>query len=260
MLRPYAPILAFFIGLVLLCDAAVFTVHVLNDHTTAISGTPVRTTTRQQSDVKVVPSAGQAFVTGTIDKVAVDGAQVPPLATPLTLTAVERGVGKVAIEKAIVAGQRVTITWDGGTPLPISGDGGLDVGTVHVEADGSSLVYSVGGTNRVFVPGTYSLGTTVAVGTGSGLANSRDGVRFTADKDTVLAPRGDVVVRRDAQKIDLLGPGKVAITGKLKVQFPDGTKAASSVSLAEGPYRITLDTPGSGVTVDAILQGQVDAR
>jgi hypothetical protein len=256
--RPFTPLLAFVIALVLLCDLAVVVVHALDANTTLVTGGRGQASRTESTEVEVVPGPGQAFVTGTIDKLAVDGAQVPPLPTPLTITAVERGRGKLAIEKALVGGRRVTITWDGGTPLPVSGNGGIDLGTTHVDADGESLVYSLGGAPRTFVPGTYTLGSTVAVGTGAGLAAPRDGVQFTADKDTVLAPTGDVVVRLAAQKVDLVGPGKLQVTGELKVRFPDRRQDASTVTFGAGPYRVSLDPGNGGVTIDAILQGSVD--
>jgi hypothetical protein len=253
--RAYAPIVVFFAALVLLCDLAVVTVHVLNDHTALITGR-VHSASVGSAQTHVVPSAGQVFVTGTIDHLSADNAQIPVLKSPLTITAVERGVGHLTIDKALVGGKRVAITWDGGTPLPVSGDGGLDVGAIHADVDGSGITFALDGAARTFEPGTYSLGTSVAVGS-AGIATPQDGVKFTADDQTALTSKNNVVVHLDPQKYDLLGPGKVTVTGNLKVQNPDKTETAHSVTLDDGPYRVTVQ-PGSGaMTVDAILQGQV---
>lgn len=255
MQRASAPILAFFAALALLCDVAVVTVHVLNDHTTLITGR-VHSTTVGSTQTQVVPAAGQVFVTGTVDHVSADNAQVDPLKSPLTITAVERGVGHLTIDKALVGGKRVAITWDGGTPLPVSGDGGLDVGAIHVDVDGSGITFSLDGAPRTFEAGTYSLGTSVAVGS-AGIATPQDGVKFTADDQTALTSKNNVVVHVDPQKTDLLGPGKVMVTGNLMVQYPDKTTSAHSVALDDGPYRVTVEPGGGGVKIDAILQGQV---
>lgn len=249
-------VLTFLIGLVLLCDLAVIGVHVLDDHTTLISKRPLRTPD-PSTPVRLVPGPGQAFVTGDVDHVAADNAQIQPVTSPFTISAVERGVGRLTIDKALMGDRRVTISWDGGTPLPISGGGGLDVGVTHVEVDDKGPVYSLDGAGRTFLPGTYSLGATVAVGTG-GLATPRDGVQFTADQQTVLSSRGNVVIRVDPQKVDLLGPGKLNMTGKLQVQLPNKKANASTVTFGEGPYRVTVDPAGGTLKVDAVLQGTVD--
>jgi len=254
--RRLAPIVGFFAVLVLLCDIAVVVVHVLNDNTTLIAGKP-RVTRTETTDVQVVPAAGQAFVTGALDTLAADNAQIEPLPTPLTIRG-ERGVSRVTIEKALMGGKRVTINWDGGTPMPLGGQGGIDFGTTHVEVGGDGIVYSLDGAPRTFVAGTYSIGTSVAVGT-SGVATPRDGVSFTADAQTVLTSKGNPTVKVDLHKIDLLGPGKLKASGKLKVQYPDKSVNATTISFGEGPYRVTVDPSGAGVKVDAILQGPVDA-
>lgn len=257
MPRSLTPIVGFFVALVLACDLAVVTVHVLDDKTSLIAGKP-RVTHTETTDVQVVPAAGQAFLSGNIEVLAADNAQIEPLATPLTIRG-ERGVSRVTIDKALMGGKRVTINWDGGTPMPISssGAGGLDFGTTHVEVTGDGIVYSLDGAPRTFVAGTYSIGTSVAVGT-SGVATPRDGVSFTADAQTVLISKGNPTVRIDLKKLDLLGPGKLQARGKLKVQFPDRSVNAGTVTFGEGPYRVTVEPAGSSLTIDAILQGNVD--
>lgn len=256
MPRRLAPITGFFAALVLVCDLAVVTVHYLDDHTSLIAGT--RVTTRTDTTEEVVPAAGQAFVTGTLDRLAADNAQIEPLATPLTIRG-ERGVSRVTIEKALVTGKRVTINWDGGTPMPLSGGTGLDLATTHVEVSGDGIVYTLDGAPRSFIAGTYTIATSVGVGA-SGIATPQDRVTFIADAQTQLISRGNPTVRTDLRRIDLLGPGKLQAIGKLKAQFPDRTVNTTTVTFGEGPYRVTVEPEGSGIKIDAILQGQVDAK
>lgn len=254
--RRLAPIAGFLAALVLVCDLAVVGVHYLNDHTTLVAGKP-KTVQTETTEVAVVPAAGQAFVTGTLDRLAADNAQVEPLATPLTITG-ERGVANITIDKALVGGKRVTINWNGGTPMPISGGGALDLGATHVEVSGDGIVYSLDGAARTFAAGTYSIGTSVGVGA-TGIATPQDRVTFTADAQTVLTSKGNPVIKTDVGKVDLLGPGKLRASGKLKVQYPDRSVSSSLVTFGDGPYRVTVDTEGSAVKLDAILQGPVDA-
>ena len=258
--RSLAPVAGFLAALVLVCDLAVVSVHYLNDHTTLIAG-KVRTVHTQTTEVKVVPAAGQAFVTGTLDRLAADNAQIEPLPTPLTITG-ERGVANITIEKALVGGKRVTINWNGGTPMPISaasgGGGALELGATHVEVSSDGIVYSIDGAPRTFAAGSYSIGTSVGVGA-SGIATPQDRVTFTADAQTVLTSKGNQVIKADVGKVNLLGPGKLRASGKFKVQFPDRTVSSSLVTFGDGPYRVTIDTEGSAIKLDAILQGQVDA-
>ena len=251
--------LGFLIGLVLLSDLAVVGVHVLNDHTSLITakGASSRSSSAG-SGTNVVPGQGQAFVSGELDHAAADGAQVQPVPSPFTVTALERGQGRVSIEKALMGDRRVTITWDSGTPLPVSGAGGLDLGATHVEVSKDGPVLFLDGAPRTFLPGSYTLGTTVAVGTG-GLATPRDGVEFTADQQTTLQSKGNVVIHLDPQKLVLQGPGKLMMNGRFKVQYPKKTVNASTINFAEAPYRVSVDPTDSGVHVEAILQGPVDA-
>ncbi|MFP5317444.1 MAG: hypothetical protein ACLGI2_04020 [Acidimicrobiia bacterium] len=255
MQRGFAVGTAFGIILVLVCDLAVLGVHFLDANTSLVAGRPGE---GAPAEPTVVPRPGQAFVRGTVERLSADGAQVR-LNVPFTLTPVERGAGRAVIENAMVNGQRVTISWDGGTPLPISGEGGLDLGATHVEVDASGPAYSVDGAARQFLAGTYSLGTAVAVGTG-GLATPREGVRFTADSRTVLVSQGNVVVKLAPQRLQLSGPGKLGMSGDLEVQYPERTREAKSVNFGEGPFEVTVEPASRGLRVEAVLQGDVQTR
>lgn len=206
----------------------------------------------------MVPGKGQAFVTGEVTRLVGDDAQVAePLNAPFTLTALQRGAGSATIDKALVGGKRTTISWGSGTPLPITGTGGLDLGPVHVEVDAKGVALRIDGT-WAFRPGTYRAGASVAVGTG-GLAASREAVEFTADNQTVLSVRGGVVVRRDARRVELKGPGKLTISGRLQVQTPDSKRPAGAVTFGPGPFTVTLVPAAGRLTIDSVLQGTFTA-
>ena len=208
----------------------------------------------------IVPGPGQVFVTGDISRlVAEDAVLGAPLNSPFTLSAAERGTGSATIDKALVGGRRTTISWGTGTPLPITGSGGLELGPVRVEVDARGAVaLNLDGAARPFRPGTYRAGASVAVGTG-GIAAPRDGVEFTADAQTVLTTRGGVLIRRDPTRVELEGPGKVSVAGRLTVQTPESSRPAATVTFGPGPFEITVVPLGNRVTIQSVLQGQFTA-
>jgi len=208
----------------------------------------------------LVPGDGQEFVTGDVATFMADDAEAgQPLASPFTLEAAERGEGSATIDNALVDGRRTTISWSSGTPLPITGGGGLELGPVHVEVDPGGVTWGLDGGTRNFVPGTYRAGAAVAVGT-AGIASTRDSVSFEADSQTVLNARGGVVVKVDPQSLKLTGPGKISVSGTLKVQDPDETREAGAVTFGPGPFEVDLTPGGStGVTLRSVLQGRVTA-
>jgi hypothetical protein len=205
----------------------------------------------------LVPGPGQAFVSGVVRRFSADDAQISgPLATPFTISALERGAGNATIENALVDGKRSTISWATGTPLPISGAGGLDVGAIHVDVDGAGSTWLLDGAARNFVPGSYRAEAPVAVGS-LGIATPRDSVAFVADERTVITTRGGVVVHVAPERVQVEGPGNVKITGQLKVETPDAKRAAASVSFNAGPFTATLTPAGNGVRVESVLQGPI---
>jgi hypothetical protein len=256
-LRPVHRALAYLIGLILLCDLAVIGIHVLDANTSLVTGRAG--SGRGEEGEGVAPAPGQVFLTGEVERLVADNAQSDALSTPLTITAVERGTGRLTIEKALVGGRRVDISWDGGTPLPVTGDGRLDLGAAHVEVDAEAVVWSIDGAPRTFAPGAYRLGGPVAVGGAGGLATSREGVEFSADQQTLVASRGKVVVREAARRLVLMGPGKLTVTGELRLRYPERRASARSVTFGEGPFRVTLEPRDGKVRVDAVLQGAVEA-
>ncbi|HEX2193167.1 MAG TPA: hypothetical protein VHH09_08230 [Acidimicrobiales bacterium] len=208
----------------------------------------------------VVPGPGQTFVTGAIERFQAEDAVAPtPLGTPFTLSALERGAGGATIENALVGGRRSTISWGTGTPLPISGGGGLDLGPVAVEVDAGGVTWRLDGAARTFVPGAYRAGAPVAVGS-AGLAAPREAVDFQAGPDTVFSSHGGVVARLDRRPVQLEGPGKISVSGRLEVRTAKGVRAATTVNFGPGPFTATLSPTASGYTIESVLQGPVNVK
>jgi len=208
---------------------------------------------------RVVPAAGQSFVTGEIDFFFADDAQTTPIPTPFTLTALDQGTGKGTIENALIDGKRTTIFWGGGTDLPIEGDAnsGVDVAGAVVEVDPTGLTWTISGGRRL-LPGVYDVGAPVAVGS-AGLAASRDAVTFTADERTVLNTTAGVVITLDPQRLEVNGPGRVSARGKLTVTDAAGSRTASAIDFDSGPYRVVVTSQGAKLVLDATLQGKLTA-
>jgi hypothetical protein len=207
---------------------------------------------------RIVPAAGQSFVTGEIDFLSADDTQTAPIPVPFTLTSVDRGTGKGTIENALVDGKRTTIFWGGGTPLPLSGEGGgVDVTGAVVEVAPGALTWTISG-GRKLLPGSYFAGAPVAVGA-TGLAASRDSVSFTADDRTVLNTSGGVAIELEAHRLEVTGPGRVSAKGKLTVTDTSGSRSASAIDFAAGPYKVIVTLQGSKLVLDATLQGTLTA-
>lgn len=246
-------------ALVLASGAVVGGVRLAADHTTALDrfkgGGAATAAPRPTTPPGPVPGAGQAFVTGTVDRLSAEGAQDAPVVTPFTISVRERGAGRATIENALVDGKRTSIAWAGGTPLPISGAGGsIDLEGSRVDVDGTGATWRVDGAPRSLKPGRYRAGASVAVGVG-GLATPRDSVEFTADAMTQVASTGGVVVKVPPAKLQFTGPGKVAAVGQLQVRDARSTTPAGSIQFGDGPYEVSLTPVAGRFEVDAVLQG-----
>ncbi len=246
---------AYVVALVVSVLAAFFGIQFLAGNSSAFDrfkgGTPATTTT---VDLGPAPAPGQVFLKGTVERLSVERAQAGPIAAPFTLLAVERGVGKATIENALVDGKRTTIAWGGGTPLPITGDGGsIDLNGTKVEVDPTGSTWTVDGA-RSLKPGAYRAGASVAVGIG-GLATPRDAVAFTADSRTIVNAQSGVVVKVAPARQELNGPGRVVGTGQFQVRDPTSRTPAARFQFGEGPYTITLNPANGRLEIDAVLQG-----
>ena len=247
--------LAYCVALVVSVTAVFVGVTVVAANTTAFDrfkgGTPTTTTT---VDLGPAPAPGQVFVKGTVDRLTAERAQAPAIATPFTLTAVERGVGKVTIENALVDGKRTTIAWDGGTPLPITGTGGsIDLNGSKVDVDATGSVWAVDGA-RPLKPGAYRAGASVAVGEG-GLARPRDAVAFTADSRTIINGKGGVTLKVAPARLELTGPGKVVGAGQFQIRDQKTRTPAARFQFGEGPYTVVVNPVEGRLEIDAVLQG-----
>jgi len=240
--------------LVATCVTAVIGVRLMSNHTSVLDK-------YRQEEVapppEIFPAPGQAFVTGTVQHLSAVADQVPDMKAPFTLTAVVRGTGRATIDNAIVAGKRVTISWPGGTPLPINGTGGLLFGAgVRVDAEPTTITWTVDGAPRSFVPGSYRAAAPVAVGS-QGIATPRDSAEFTADAQTVLQSSGGVVVKTPTEKITLRGPGRIVADGKLRVRYPATVRQAGKFEFGEGKFEVNLSRSGAALAIDAVLEGPI---
>jgi hypothetical protein len=212
------------------------------------------------TETVIVPAAGQTLVSGTLQSFSADGAVVDLIHTPFTINSVERGAQRNAtVEGAVINGARKTIYWYAGQPLPVSGGTGLDLGPAHVDADAHGVTWSITGTSG-FKPGHYRFGSSVAVGS-AGLATPQDnGVDFNADDHTVLTATNGVVIHFDSPTLKVDGPGTLRLAGALTLRTASGSRVATSLSMASGPFEVTLTPSGGGVTVNATLQGPVTPK
>lgn len=208
---------------------------------------------------ELLPAPGQAFVTGTVQHLSAVADEVPDMKAPFTLISVVRGTGTATIDNALVAGKRVTISWPGGTPLPITavGTGGIILGAgIRVDADPAALTWTVDGGPRTFIPGAYRAGAPVAVAA-QGIAKPLGFVDFVADAQTVLQSNGGVVIKTPPDQVVLKGPGRIVAEGKLRLRYPASVHQAAKFEFGEGKYEVKLVHSGSALAIDAVLEGPI---
>lgn len=249
--------LAWASAVVLACDLAVVAVRLAQpgaQNRVAEGAGPSAVATRTPG-----PAAGQARVSGRAVSVAVDAEQAGTIPSPLTVEA-PRGAGGAEITDALVAGRRVTITWDAGRPLDLAGDAGtgLDPGPVHLEIEGGVLTVALDGQTRSLLPGTYRTTAPVAYGS-AGLAVPSDGLTFVADGRTAITTRGGAVVRLAPRPLDLAGPGRLSARGEFVITTPAGTRWAETLVFGPGPFLARLRPASGGLNLEATLQGPVAA-
>ena len=195
------------------------------------------------------PAEGQVLVTGTITSAHFEGAIPGQLNTPITVTTAERGAGGATITPVLVNGTSTSIEWlPSGAPLPLESDAGnlaLDPVTVDVTDAITMLLDGVHG----FAPGTYKIGTSVAVG-----STPRDSVTFIATDQSTISFRGTASTTVDS--LSTWGSGNLTLHGALTVAHPDRTTTSTSViSLHNGAYRIDVTPVEGGFSVTALLIG-----
>jgi hypothetical protein len=208
---------------------------------------PKVTTTVEE--VHVLPP-GQAIVRGTLTSLHGTDVLGPTLPLPLVLQ-----TGRATIRGALTGDGRATLAWDGGRPLRLEGEGGVDLGptTVDVDARGRA-VWPLVGVHRL-VRGRYVLIGSVALGTG-GLARPRDQVDFLTDGATTLEAASGMTVPTAAGTLHLDGPGSVVLDGAFTVETRAGRRAASHLEFGPGPLTIDLTPqPDGTLALRATLQG-----
>lgn len=197
----------------------------------------------------------QAEVTGTISHVQAEGATLGTVPTPLTVTASERGSGNSAtINGAQVNGEDAAIEWDAGTPFPLTASvGGIVLAGVLVHVDAGTVTVQLGGGTFPLLPGSYHLASPAAVST-NGLASPVTNVDFTAGPSTTVTFTGSETTTMGLP-LHLTGPGKVTLDGTFTVRTAQGSRPATHVELAGGPYDVKLAPGAGGPQVTAIVQG-----
>ena len=196
----------------------------------------------------------QVRVTGSVTAAQINGLALETLATPFTVTPTDRGVGGATFTPVEVDGRSTSIDWQAGQPLPLSGDGGsLKLGAVACNVAGGAITLVLDGVHGV-APGTYSIKTSVAVG-----SQPRDSVTFTASDTTTVEFRSGSTTPLATPELDGSGTGSLRLDGTLTIERADQKKTPSqTISLDNGIYQIKLTPTGNGdFTVSALLQGAI---
>ena len=207
----------------------------------------------------LVPAATQVIVTGTITALHVEkGRTKVPM--PLTINTANRGEGAGAtIAQVTVDDQPTDIEWDAGTPLNLDGPGGAIVtAACTIDVDPTNTTIDFGLDAHGFAPGTYTVSSPVAIGTGS-LAKPADQATFVDTDTGSIVFRGDASAQFPTISLDVAGSdGKVDIKGDLDVLRPDGSQTKySAVSLPMGKFTISVLPAGGKLNIHAVLEGDV---
>jgi len=207
----------------------------------------------EEGDTVVVPPAGQAEISGTVEAGTAEHAVAPVLPLPLHASA-QPGQAGITIERAIVDGEAATIVWDGGRPFTLGGDGGIDLGATRVDIGRDGVNWPLDGEPRGLTPGTYTVEAPVAVGR-AGLASPMDRVTFTAGEGTTIVTTGGIAVRTAPSPLRLEGPGSITLRGALTIRTADGTRDSAIVRFGPGPFVVDLVPVAGGWRVDGTVKG-----
>ena len=218
------------------------------------------TTTSTTEGITVVPAAGQTLVRGRLTSVTGDGITPPALRLPLSLDEQNRGETQATFRAVLVEGRRTNVYWNGGRPLPLSGTGGIDLfasGGTHATLDGGGFTWSLDGFVRQLLPGTYTTGFTVGVGSG-GLPTPHDEpITFTADARSTLVTRGGAIIHQAQAALKITGPGQLVLTGAFVLRTATGTRTAKTITFGPGPFVLDLTPVAGGYQLSGTLQGPV---
>lgn len=215
-------------------------------------------TTQSQGEVL---AADQSDVTGLLTKlVGTKVSDVPRLPLPLTLTVARGGGTKAEFAGGSVGGKNATVAWDGGRPLPISGQGSIDLnGPVNVELNPDGASWALDGDSRLLTPGTYNLGAAVAViPLNSVLGAPRERVKIDIPQGAAasLKTNGDVRTVTKAAPLVLKGPGQLVLQGTFEVRTREGVRTAQKITFGPGAFELDVVPEAGGYRINrAFLQG-----
>lgn len=207
-----------------------------------------------------VLAADQSMVSGTATRVVGTKIDAPALPVPLTLTVVRGGGTKAEFSGGALGGKNVTLTWDGGRPLPLTGRGSIDLnGPIDVEVTPRGATYALDGQSRLLTPGSYAFGATVAViPTNGTLGLPKDDARLEvpAGAAASVLTKGDVRVAVAAGPLQLRGPGRLVLEGAFEVTTRSGVRQATKITFGPGAFELNLAPQGGGYRIErALLQG-----
>lgn len=198
-------------------------------------------------------------IRGTLESFHGEDTAGPPIPLPFTIELPERGMGDATFSRAVVGGTFRSVSWTGGRPLALTGDGSLDLGPTTVDIDSTGVKWALDGGPRIVTGTKWRTDAPVAVGD-SGIATSRDGIEFEASPDTVVITSGGAFVRHAVTgPLHIEGPGRFTITGDLVVESAqEEPTRVTRVRMEDGPFALDL-TPGPGGTirVEGGMQGRV---
>jgi hypothetical protein len=211
------------------------------------------------SSVGIIP--GSNFeVTGTVTRLIADETLTDPIAPPFTITVKERGNGGAEIASVTVNNDDVQINWGTGQPLPWAGSGpGLNLNVVGLRLDATAMIWSLDGAARDVLPGTYTLGSSVAVGAG-GLGKPVDRVTFTASEISSLSTRGGAEILQSPRQLRIEGKtGTLGLIGDFVLHTPTGDRNVRRLTFGGGTYEVNLAPGSEGYAITGRLAGKVVA-
>jgi hypothetical protein len=228
--------------------------------TTHVTTGVAAATTSTTEGFDVAPAGGQTLLRGRVASITGDGLTPPALALPLTIDAQNVGQTQATFRAVLVNGKRTNIYWNGGRPLPLKGQGGIDVfgsGGAHASIDAKGVTWLLDGADRQLQPGSYTTGFTVGVGTGGLVTPHDEAVTFQADGRSTVTTKSGAVVHQPPSLLKLTGPGSFTLAGALVLRTAGGTRTATLVQFGPGPFVLELTPVAGGYRVVATLQGPV---
>jgi hypothetical protein len=217
--------------------------------------------TPPDDDAALLPD--QVRVTGFATGITVEGATLPRIDTPLTVTVPDTGVAGAGatITDVEVDGEITDIHWDAGRPFDLRATGlGIKPPDVNLFAAPTAITIGfLDGIVNELEPGTYGLQTPVAIGS-AGLGRPQEAVAFEASVESTVSFRGGATTAILPRFLELQSEGRVLIQGQLTVEQPSGeTVTLDQIELPAGEFAVKF-TPrgdGTGYDVDALLRGEV---